>query len=50
MPTALAAIMEGDRSNFRTIFYAHEVAPMRRIVDSFRRLRPKRFGQRIRLL
>ena len=29
MPTALAAIMEGDRSNFRTIFYAHEVAPMR---------------------
>ena len=23
MPTALAAIMEGDRANFRTIFYAH---------------------------
>jgi hypothetical protein len=34
MPTALAAILEGDRSNFRTIFYAHEVAPMRRIVES----------------
>ena len=33
MPTALAAIMEGDRGNFRTIFYAHEVAPMRRIVE-----------------
>src|SRR5678816_506436 len=29
MPTCLAAIMEGDRSNFRTIFYAHEVATMR---------------------
>src|SRR5436190_23344992 len=33
MPTALAAILEGDRSNFRTIFYAHEVATMRRIVE-----------------
>ena len=33
MPTALAAIMEGDRANFRTIFYAHEVATMRRIVE-----------------
>jgi hypothetical protein len=33
MPTALAAIMEGERSNFRTIFYAHEVAPMRRVVE-----------------
>ncbi|HVT88906.1 MAG TPA: hypothetical protein VHD56_08650 [Tepidisphaeraceae bacterium] len=33
MPTALAAIMEADRSNFRTIFYAHEVATMRRIVE-----------------
>ena len=33
MPTVLAAIMEGDRSNFRTIFYAHEVATMRRIVE-----------------
>jgi hypothetical protein len=33
MPTALAAIMEGNRSNFRTIFYAHEVATMRRIVE-----------------
>jgi len=33
MPTALAAIMEGDRGNFRTIFYAHEVATMRRIVE-----------------
>ncbi|HEY8666465.1 MAG TPA: hypothetical protein VIL86_07365, partial [Tepidisphaeraceae bacterium] len=34
MPTALAAVMEGDRSNFRTIFYAHEVATMRRIVEA----------------
>lgn len=33
MPTALAAILEGDRTNFRTIFYAHEVATMRRIVE-----------------
>jgi hypothetical protein len=33
MPTALAAILEGERSNFRTIFYAHEVAPMRRLVE-----------------
>src|SRR4051794_18976261 len=33
MPTALAAILEGERSNFRTIFYAHEVATMRRIVE-----------------
>lgn len=33
MPTVLAAILEGDRANFRTIFYAHEVAPMRRIVE-----------------
>jgi hypothetical protein len=33
MPTCLAAIMEGDRGNFRTIFYAHEVAPMRKIVE-----------------
>jgi len=33
VPTALAAIMEGEKSNFRTIFYAHEVATMRRIVE-----------------
>src|SRR5215213_8323717 len=33
MPTVLAAIMEGDRSNFRTIFHAHECATMRRIVE-----------------
>jgi hypothetical protein len=33
MPTVLAAIMEGEHSPFRTIFYAHEVAPMRRIVE-----------------
>lgn len=33
VPTALAAIMEGQSSNFRTIFYAHEVATMRRIVE-----------------
>ncbi|HZK82355.1 MAG TPA: hypothetical protein VFC46_14840, partial [Humisphaera sp.] len=34
MPTALAAIVEGRGANFRTIFYAHEVATMRRIVES----------------
>lgn len=33
MPTVLAAVMEGESSNFRTIFYAHEVATMRRIVE-----------------
>jgi hypothetical protein len=33
MPTALAAILEGEQSNFRTVFYAHEVAPMRRIIE-----------------
>jgi hypothetical protein len=33
MPTALAAVMEGQSSRFRTIFYAHEVAPMRRVVE-----------------
>src|SRR4051794_12411302 len=33
MPTALAAVLEGDRGNFRTIFYAHECATMRRIVE-----------------
>jgi len=33
VPTALAAIMEGEAGNFRTIFHAHEVAPMRRIVE-----------------
>jgi hypothetical protein len=33
MPTALAAIMEGEKSNFRTAFYAHEVATMRRLVE-----------------
>lgn len=33
MPTVLAAILEGDRANFRTIFHAHECATMRRIVE-----------------
>lgn len=33
IPTALAAILENGRSNFRTIFHAHEVAPVRRIVE-----------------
>jgi hypothetical protein len=32
MPTALAAILDPEK-NFRTIFYAHEVATMRRIVE-----------------
>ncbi len=34
IPTALAAVLEGERANFRTIFYAHEVATMRRVVES----------------
>lgn len=33
MPTALAAILEEGKANFRTIFYAHEVATMRRLVE-----------------
>jgi len=33
VPTCLAAIMEGAAGNFRTVFYAHEVATMRRIVE-----------------
>src|SRR5205823_4137543 len=33
VPTALAAILEGPKWNFRTIFYAHEVATMRKIVE-----------------
>lgn len=33
MPTVLAAILEGEGSNFRTIFHAHECATMRRIVE-----------------
>src|SRR5918993_2257294 len=33
MPTVLAAIIEGEKSNFRTVFYAHECATMRRIVE-----------------
>ncbi|HEX3355986.1 MAG TPA: hypothetical protein VHS31_03300 [Tepidisphaeraceae bacterium] len=33
MPTALAAVLEGPQANFRTIFYAHECATMRRIVE-----------------
>jgi hypothetical protein len=33
VPTCLAAILEGDRANFRTIFHAHECATMRRIVE-----------------
>lgn len=32
MPTALAAILRAGR-NYRTIFYAHEVATMRRLVE-----------------
>ncbi len=33
MPTALAAVLEGERRNFRTIFHAHECATMRTIVE-----------------
>ena len=34
MPTALAAILESS-CDFRTVFYAHEVATMRRIVEEY---------------
>jgi hypothetical protein len=33
LPTALAAVLDEARLKFRTIFYAHEVATMRRIVE-----------------
>ena len=33
MPTALAAIMDPLHAQFRTVFYAHEVATMRRLVE-----------------
>jgi hypothetical protein len=33
IPTCLAAVLEGEKGNFRSIFYAHEVATMRRIVE-----------------
>lgn len=33
MPTVLAALLQGEQSPFRSIFYAHEVATMRRIVE-----------------
>jgi hypothetical protein len=33
IPTCLAAILEGENNNFRTIFHAHETATMRRIVE-----------------
>lgn len=33
IPTCLAAVLDGERANFRSIFYAHEVATMRRIVE-----------------
>lgn len=33
MPTVLAAIMENGTSHYRTIFYAHEVATMRKVVE-----------------
>src|SRR5256714_9446619 len=33
VPTALASILDGEKGNFRTIFYAHEVATMRRLVE-----------------
>ncbi len=34
MPTCLAAIMDPQRAQFRTIFYAHEVATMRRLIEN----------------
>ena len=33
IPTCLAAVLEADKGNFRSIFYAHEVATVRRIVE-----------------
>lgn len=33
VPTCLAAILDGAKGNFRTIFHAHECATMRRIVE-----------------
>ena len=33
IPTALAAVMDARRGNFRTVFHAHECATMRRIVE-----------------
>ena len=33
VPTALAAVLDDPHANFRTIFYAHEVATMRRIIE-----------------
>ncbi len=33
MPTALAAILDPHQAQFRTVFYAHEVATMRRLVE-----------------
>ncbi len=33
MPTVLAAILEQGKADFRTIFYAHETATMRKIVE-----------------
>lgn len=34
IPTALAAILDGPKGNFRTVFHAHECATARRIVES----------------
>src|SRR2546423_1517474 len=33
IPTCLAAILEAERANFRSVLYAHEVATVRRIVE-----------------
>jgi hypothetical protein len=33
IPTCLAAIMDERKAQFRTIFYAHEVATMRRLIE-----------------
>lgn len=33
MPTALAALLDPMHAQFRTIFYAHEVATMRRLIE-----------------
>jgi hypothetical protein len=33
MPTVMTALLDGPNSPFRSIFYAHEVATMRRIVE-----------------
>ena len=34
MPTVLASLLDGEAGKFRTVFHAHECAPMRRITEA----------------